>query len=153
MAEIPFWLISPRRFKKKKFNQKPYSYNAQKIHNIYCESIGRSRERLVLEIIDDVRELLQNNIEVDFRAEITVPFSQEDKEGKDIKIIFLSPEKMKDKTIFFQVKSSQFGAAIFRQKHQEIPIIVVGKNKNPERDRQRIARFVAGIIRQEINKI
>ncbi len=106
---------------------------------------------MVLEILEKVKsDLLE---EIDFLAELTVPFSGEDREGKDIKITFLNPESIRGRMLYLQVKSSPQGAKIFRERHNGgIHVVVVGKNKDPQRDMERIKRFLAGVIRQELRK-
>ena len=152
-----------RRHNKKhrqRFNPgKPNSLASQRIHNVYGESIGRPNEKRVLEIANTkVKEILREDAqrgrieEVDYVAEPTAPFSLEDREGKDIKITFIKPDRLSGRLIPLQIKSSREGARTFRERGEEIPVITVGINKDPGRDRERIARCLAGMIRQELKK-
>jgi hypothetical protein len=142
---------------------KLHSSSAERIHDVYCESIGRSHERFVLDIAEkEVRDILvedekRGRIEkTGFESELFAPYSAEDREGKDLRITLSLPEDLQGKSIFFQVKSSKTGARVFRERRgnrdYEIFVIVVGNNKDHQKDRLRIARFIAGTIRQEINK-
>lgn len=153
-----------RRHNKKhrqRFNSgKPHSFASQRIHNVYGESIGRPNEQMVLEVANNevrrmLREFAQRGkiVQVNFETELYAPFCTEDRQGKDLRITFSDPEKLNGKSIFIQIKSSQEGAKNFRLGHRsDIPVIIARKNKDPQRDRLRIARCLVGMIWQELKK-
>jgi len=163
MPKLDFRFIGRRHSKKhrqKYRSGKLYSAAAERIHNIYGESIGRPNEQRVLEIANSqTRDILREDVErgrieeVDFEARISEPWSEEDMRKKDLIITFSLPERLRGESIFAQIRSSEEGAREFRRKYGDtIPVITVNKIKNPKRNKSRIARSIAEIIRQEINK-
>jgi hypothetical protein len=151
--------------KRKKIRLMPvFSEASYRIHDAFCESNkGRPNERLVAQIANNLaKDILREEVidgkieEVDFNASISEPYGEEDRKGIDIKITFILPHRLEGKSIFIQVKSSKKGARNFREAPgSNIPVVVVKKSKDSERDkknRQHIALFIAGLIRQELKK-
>lgn len=163
MPKLDFRFVGRRHSKKHRqryWSGKLYSAAAKRIRDVYGESIGRPNERAVLEIANNqARDILREEAEkgkiepVDFKVELFDPRSKEDMMGKDLEITFSLPERLRGESIPIQIKSSREGARGFRQGHgNAIPVITVNKIKDRNKNAQRIARSIAEIIRQEINK-
>lgn len=163
MPKLALWLIEKRHRKKHRGKHqfgKLHSIDSERIHNIYGESIGRPNEQMILEIANkELKDILKEETEkgkieqVDFETELYAPYCPEDRQGKDLRITFFLPERLRGQPIFVQIKSSKEGARSFRQERgcrDSIPVVVAKKNKDPNKNRLRIARFLAGLIRQEL---
>jgi hypothetical protein len=161
MPKLALWLVERHHKKRRRYQSgKFYSLDSRNIDDIYGESVGRPNEQMVLEVANkELREILKEETDrgridqVDFETELYAPYCPEDRQGKDLRITFFLPERLHDQSIFVQVKSSKEGARNFREKFGDrIPVVVARKNKDPNKDRLRIARFLAGLIRQELKK-